>query len=99
MSFIGPRPLLPVDHPADSALRQVAPPGITGWAQVAGGRLISIEEKGALDDWYVRHASLLLDLTIVVRTIIMIVMGDRRDEDAIATAIAEQATNGEPAPA
>jgi lipopolysaccharide/colanic/teichoic acid biosynthesis glycosyltransferase len=36
-------------------------PGITGWAQINGGSLITKEEKGALDDWYIRHASLWLD--------------------------------------
>ena len=36
-------------------------PGITGWAQINGGNLITKEEKGALDDWYIRHASLWLD--------------------------------------
>jgi Bacterial sugar transferase len=39
-------------------------PGLTGWAQVNGGALLSAEEK-ELDAWYVRHASPRLDLKIV----------------------------------
>ena len=53
-------------------------PGITGWAQIHGGKLISAEEKYALDAWYVRNASLLLDVIIIVRTISIILTGDRR---------------------
>jgi hypothetical protein len=33
-------------------------PGITGWAQINGGNLVTTEEKGALDDWYVRRPSM-----------------------------------------
>src|SRR5262249_44688585 len=58
MSFVGPRPLLPVDqHPAHAA-RLLVRPGLTGWAQVIGGREISAEDKTALDVWYVHNASL-----------------------------------------
>ncbi len=65
MSFVGPRPLLLRDQsPADSA-RLLVRPGLTGWAQVVGGRAISADDKAALDVWYVKHASLLLDLSIL----------------------------------
>ena len=57
MSLIGPRPLLPHDQPADPTLRLMVRPGITGWAQVNGGKLLTPEEKNALDEWYVRNAS------------------------------------------
>jgi lipopolysaccharide/colanic/teichoic acid biosynthesis glycosyltransferase len=90
MSFIGPRPLLAVDHPDNDALRQLVPPGITGWAQVSGGRVVSIAEKAALDDWYVRHASFWLDVKIAFRTCLIVIGGDRRDEHAIRTALDER---------
>ena len=32
-------------------------PGVTGWAQINGGRQNTAEEKGVLDEWYVRNAS------------------------------------------
>jgi lipopolysaccharide/colanic/teichoic acid biosynthesis glycosyltransferase len=90
MSLIGPRPLLPVDQPSGPSIRLTIRPGLSGWAQVCGGKLISVEEKNALDEWYIRRASLFLDFRIVLRTIWMLFAGDRRDEGAIATALAEK---------
>jgi lipopolysaccharide/colanic/teichoic acid biosynthesis glycosyltransferase len=91
MSLIGPRPLLPVDQPKDTSFRLSVRPGITGWAQVCGGKLISAVEKNALDEWYIRHASLQLDSIIAARTIWMVLTGDRRDEKAISMALLERA--------
>jgi lipopolysaccharide/colanic/teichoic acid biosynthesis glycosyltransferase len=88
MSLVGPRPLLPADQPDDLEVRLMVRPGLTGWAQVSGGKLISADEKNALDAWYIRHASLWLDLKISIRTIwMLLVTGDRRDEKAIAKAL------------
>lgn len=77
MSFVGPRPLLPVDQSPEHAARLLVPPGLTGWAQVNGGREVSAADKAALDVWYVQNASLLLDLRIVLRTIPMVLFGER----------------------
>jgi lipopolysaccharide/colanic/teichoic acid biosynthesis glycosyltransferase len=93
MSIIGPRPLLPIDQPQDTTLRLAVRPGLTGWAQVCGGRLISIEEKNALDEWYIRYASFRLDASIVMRTIGMVLGGEKRDEAAIEIALREKAVN------
>jgi lipopolysaccharide/colanic/teichoic acid biosynthesis glycosyltransferase len=90
MSFIGPRPLLPVDQPTETSIRLTVRPGLTGWAQICGGKLISPEEKNALDEWYIRHASLWLDAIIVLRTLWMLLTGDRRDEKAISVALVEK---------
>src|ERR1700734_2401134 len=88
MSSVGPRPLLPADQPDDLGVRLMGRPGLTGWAQISGGKLISADEKNALDAWYIRHASLWLDLTIAIRTIwMLLVTGDRRNEKAIAMAL------------
>ena len=89
MSIIGPRPLLPQDQPDEIGLRLIIAPGLTGWAQVNGGKTVTVEEKDALDEWYVRHASPWLDLWILVRTPWMMLRGDRRGERAIALAMAE----------
>ncbi len=62
MSFVGPRPLLPVDGASKFPARLLVPPGLTGWAQVKGGREISAHDKAVLDIWYLRHASLWLDI-------------------------------------
>ena len=76
MSFVGPRPLLLQDQPKSCATRLLVRPGLTGWAQVVGGRDIPPEDKAALDFWYVRNASLLLDLRILGRTVPMILFGE-----------------------
>jgi lipopolysaccharide/colanic/teichoic acid biosynthesis glycosyltransferase len=71
MSLVGPRPLLPQYLPQYSprqARRHLVRPGLTGWAQVNGRNAISWEEKFELDNWYVDHQSLWLDLRILWRT-------------------------------
>ena len=77
MSFIGPRPLLPRDQSDAYRARLLVRPGLTGWAQVVGGRDILPEDKAALDIWYVRNANLALDLEIVARTIPIVFFGER----------------------
>jgi lipopolysaccharide/colanic/teichoic acid biosynthesis glycosyltransferase len=87
MAIIGPRPLLPVDQPADPTLRLAVAPGLTGWAQINGGKLVSTEEKNSLDEWYVQNASFRLDAEIVWRTFLTVLRGDQRNEDQLAAAI------------
>ena len=77
MSFVGPRPLLPIDQPTGKTLRLRMRPGITGWAQINGGKQITAEEKGLLDEWYVRRASLWLDLRIIMGTLRIVLFGDQ----------------------
>jgi lipopolysaccharide/colanic/teichoic acid biosynthesis glycosyltransferase len=90
MSLIGPRPLLPVDQPSGSTRRLTVRPGLTGWAQISGGKAVTAEEKNALDEWYIRHVSLGVDFNIAIRTLWMLfITGDRRDEKAIALALLE----------
>lgn len=88
MAIIGPRPLLPVDQPADPSLRLAVAPGLTGWAQINGGKLVSVEEKNSLDEWYVQNVSLRLDAEIIWRTFLTVLRGDRRNEGQLAAAIA-----------
>ena len=90
MSLIGPRPLLPVDQPQGQSQRLTVRPGVTGWAQICGGTLISPEEKNALDEWYIRHASLRLDMAILLRTVGMLLNGDHRNEKAISMALSHK---------
>ncbi len=87
MSLIGPRPLLPVDQPTDPSARLAARPGITGWAQVQGGNKISAEDKDALDAWYIEHASLWVDIKIIIHSLIIAVSGERLDTRAIRQAL------------
>ena len=86
MAFIGPRPLLPVDQTDEDAARLLVLPGLTGWAQVSGGRSISPQEKAALDIWYVNNASFLLDVKILLLTVRMVIWGENVDQGAINAA-------------
>ena len=86
MSFIGPRPLLPADQAAAYAARLLVRPGLTGWAQVKAGRDVSAANKAALDVWYVRNASLALDLAILAQTVRMLIVGERVSASAIRQA-------------
>lgn len=72
MSLVGPRPLLmdylPLYSPRQARRHEVRP-GITGWAQVNGRNSLSWDERLELDVWYVDHASLALDLKILLLTV------------------------------
>jgi lipopolysaccharide/colanic/teichoic acid biosynthesis glycosyltransferase len=90
MSVVGPRPLLPIDQPNTYTTRLDVRPGLTGLAQINGGKLLSIEEKDAFDEHYVRHSSMLLDFRILARTLWVMLRGDRRNEAIIAAVLAEK---------
>jgi lipopolysaccharide/colanic/teichoic acid biosynthesis glycosyltransferase len=83
MSFVGPRPLLPRDQSPDFAARLSTRPGITGWAQVNGGRIILPTDKWILDMWYVQNMSFVLDLKILFGTVKMVIFGDRLNAEAV----------------
>lgn len=88
MSFIGPRPLLPRDQPEEAELRAIVRPGVTGWAQVNGGHPLEIEEKLALDIWYIQNASFALDMKILWLTWCTVLFGETVNRKAIDVAIA-----------
>lgn len=92
MSFIGPRPLLPVDQAPGHMGRLAIRPGLTGWAQVHGGRDVSASDKAAMDLWYVRHASFRNDLVIALKTVHMVLFGERADAGVIGQAWKDVAT-------
>lgn len=75
MSFVGPRPL-PEEYLSLYSRKQnrrhEVKPGITGWAQVNGRNSISWEKKFELDVFYVSNLSLILDLTILIKTLVLI---------------------------
>lgn len=80
MSLVGPRP--PVPYEAESYqswhLRRVLEikPGITGLWQVEGRSRVTFDEMVRMDLRYVRGCSLLLDLRILLKTILVVVRGD-----------------------
>jgi sugar transferase (PEP-CTERM system associated) len=78
MSFVGPRPERPffVDELSRAIpfyqQRHAVKPGITGWAQVKyryGSSLEDAMEKLRYDLYYIKHLSVIFDLTIVFDTV------------------------------
>jgi exopolysaccharide biosynthesis polyprenyl glycosylphosphotransferase len=77
MSVVGPRPERPVfvqrfeqDHPRYSERHLVAP-GITGWSQVYGKRVVGFEDvpdKLRGDLFYVENWSLFMDVAVCLKT-------------------------------
>ncbi len=88
MSLVGPRPLLerylPLYSP-EQARRHTARPGITGWAQVNGRNRAGWDERFAMDVWYVDHATLRLDLRILLLTVVKVLRRDDITADGCAT--------------
>lgn len=78
ISLIGPRALLPGElrDYGDRSLILTVKSGLTGFAQVSGRRDISFEERRALDIYYVRNWSLMLDLAIFFKTIAVVLKGE-----------------------
>jgi len=89
MSLVGPRPTVPeqVKRYTDfEKLRLKMKPGITGWAQVNGNTQLSWDERIKLDVWYIEHWSLWLDFIIVIKTIKVVLFGERPVTKAIKEA-------------
>ena len=87
MSFIGPRPERPVFNETLEKeiplynLRHLLRPGITGWAQVMypyGASVEDAREKLQYDLYYIKNYSVLLDISIVFKTLRVVVMGKGR---------------------
>lgn len=75
MSFIGPRPWLPIlnEYYTDyQKKRFLVRPGITGLAQVNGRKDLNIIDRIELDIKYVNNLSLLTDIKIILKTIAVI---------------------------
>jgi exopolysaccharide biosynthesis polyprenyl glycosylphosphotransferase len=72
MSLVGPRPPLAREvagYPADMRRRLAVKPGLTGLWQVSGRSDLSWDESIRLDLSYVENWSLVMDLTILARTL------------------------------
>lgn len=78
ISLIGPRALLPGElrDYGDRSLLLTVKSGLTGFAQVSGRRDISFEERRALDIYYVKNWSLMLDMSIFFKTIATVLKRD-----------------------
>jgi undecaprenyl phosphate N,N'-diacetylbacillosamine 1-phosphate transferase len=80
MSIVGPRPSLTDQiHDLDSVgLRRLElRPGLTGLAQISGGIFLSWPERWIYDVDYVDRVSLRLDIAIILRTVAILLRGER----------------------
>jgi|TARA_B110000495_G_C23007365_1_gene595328 exopolysaccharide biosynthesis polyprenyl glycosylphosphotransferase len=86
MSIVGPRPERPefqeelMDKIPHWNCRHLVKPGLTGWAQIRfryASDLDSSKEKLAYDLYYIKHASILMDIQIILSTLRSIAKGSR----------------------
>ncbi|WP_415324411.1 exopolysaccharide biosynthesis polyprenyl glycosylphosphotransferase [Chryseobacterium sp. MMS23-Vi53] len=89
MSIVGPRPhMLAVDNYYKPkigrySLRSMVSPGITGLAQVnglrgdAGDVEVEMNKRVLADAFYVRNWSFVLDLVIILKTVLLVIGGDK----------------------
>lgn len=89
MSVVGPRPhMLSVDNYYKPkigrySLRSMVNPGITGLAQVNGLRgdfgdvEVEMKKRVLADAFYVRNWSFILDLVIILKTVFLVIGGDK----------------------
>jgi lipopolysaccharide/colanic/teichoic acid biosynthesis glycosyltransferase len=78
MSLVGPRPLLPYEVDLVEARfrsRFEVKPGITGLWQVSGRSNLTMVQALELDERYVRERSFGLDVSILVRTVPVVLLG------------------------
>jgi putative colanic acid biosynthesis UDP-glucose lipid carrier transferase len=89
MSIVGPRPHMLLHTEEYSRLinkymsRHFVKPGITGWAQVNGCRgeikeVSQMEERIQKDIWYLENWSMMLDIEIILKTVLMMIIGDKK---------------------
>jgi lipopolysaccharide/colanic/teichoic acid biosynthesis glycosyltransferase len=102
MSLVGPRPLRVwylERYTPEQARRHDVLPGITGWAQINGRNNLSWNDRLALDIWYVDHANVWVDLTIIARTAWKLVRpADDTDDGLDVTEFLGTADHGPSAP-
>lgn len=81
MSLIGPRPL--PKNPSEfydkyKVERDSIRPGLTGLAQVNGNIYISKNERFKLDFEYIEKVSFKLDIQIIMKTILVVLLGEKK---------------------
>ena len=79
MSIVGPRPPIPYEVEAYELRhrkRLDMKPGLTGLWQVSGRNRLPFEEMVKLDLFYIENWSLVFDLKIILRTVLVMMRGD-----------------------
>ena len=73
MSLVGPRPVLKEEitkyYKEDAAYYNLVRPGISGLWQVSGRNDVDYDKRVRLDTWYVLNWSVWLDITILFKTL------------------------------
>ena len=84
MSFVGPRPLIPEEKEIRELRKKYnvysVRPGITGLAQVNGRDNLSIDEKALFDKEYIDKQSILLDIKILFKTVLVVLKRENISE-------------------
>ena len=78
MTLVGPRPELPQllsHYSAEDLAIFFTKAGLTGLAQIAGRSLLTVRERITLDLRYVAQQTLILDLRILMRTVVVVALG------------------------
>lgn len=104
MSFIGPRPPLtyhpwPVEEYSEEQWGMFrVRPGITGWAQIHGRKDVEWNLRIRLNNWYIDHLSLGLDVKIIFKTFFKVLSNaDNANEGATVVPPAEAGSTAAPA--
>ena len=83
MSFVGPRPPIPYEaaqyQPWHLRRLVAVKPGMTGIWQVEGRSRVPFNEMVRMDLRYIRECSLVLDLKILLKTVVVVLRGDGAD--------------------
>lgn len=84
LAFVGPRPLLPdtIQSLGERGKeRGTVLPGLTGWAQVSGNTLLTLDEKIRLDLQYIGKRRWHTDVYVIIMTIWVMTAGEKRRND------------------
>jgi lipopolysaccharide/colanic/teichoic acid biosynthesis glycosyltransferase len=83
MAMVGPRPTIAdqvAKYTSYQGRRLNVRPGMTGLSQVSGGIELTWPERILLDVWYVDHWSYRLDISILLRTMGIVLFGERTND-------------------
>lgn len=87
MSIIGPRPLVLTENNCNDMRMRLGVfamrPGISGYAQVSGRDDVYYKNKAIMDAEYVKNASLLFDLKLMIKTVLVVVKREGNDSEKL----------------
>jgi undecaprenyl-phosphate galactose phosphotransferase len=78
MSLVGPRPVIREEllrYGRNAVFYEMVRPGITGLWQVSGRNFVEYRRRVAMDVLYVKRQSLVLDIWILLKTVVVVVTG------------------------